>query len=112
MKLILSNLVYYGVIFFLSASSALSQGMATAAPLITHDPYFSVWSTTNNLADSDTTHWTGSPQPMSGIALIDGKSYLFMGHNPDNIPAMLQISRSIMPTHTRYEFRQSGVMLS
>lgn len=111
MKLVLSNLIHYGVIFFLAASSALSQGMATSTPLITHDPYFSVWSTTNDLADSDTTHWTGSPQPMSGIALIDGKSYRFMGHNPDSIPAMLQTSRSIMPTHTRYEFRQSGVML-
>jgi len=96
---------------FLGTLSAIAQQRAPSTPLITHDPYFSVWSNTDNLADSDTTHWTGSPQPLSGIARIDGKPYRFMGKNPDNLPAMQQIARSITPTHTRYEFRQSGVTL-
>jgi hypothetical protein len=97
--------------FCLGVSSGGAQERAPATPLITHDPYFSVWSTTDNLADSDTTHWTGSPQPISGVASIDGKSYRFMGHHPDGIPAMQQTGRSLTPTHTRYEFRQSGITL-
>jgi len=99
------------VILCLGVGSALSQERAPATPLITHDPYFSVWSTTDTLSDSDTTHWTGSPQPISGIARIDGKAYRFMGRHPDGVPAMQQTSRSITPTHTRYEFRQGGITL-
>jgi Domain of unknown function (DUF4965)/Domain of unknown function (DUF1793)/Domain of unknown function (DUF5127)/Domain of unknown function (DUF4964) len=110
MKLAVSHLACLTA-FCLGVSSGAAQERAPATPLITHDPYFSVWSTTDNLADSDTTHWTGSPQPISGVASIDGKSYRFMGHHPDSIPAMQQTGRSLTPTHTRYEFRQSGITL-
>lgn len=99
------------VMFCLSVISVLAQQIAPATPLITHDPYFSIWSTTNKLTDSDTTHWTGAPQPITGIARIDGKPYRFMGRHPDSIPAMQQTASSIMPTHTRYEFRQNGITL-
>lgn len=95
----------------LGVASAASQQRAPATPLITHDPYFSVWSTTDNLTDSNTTHWTGAPQPTVGIARIDGKPFRFMGHDPESISAMQQVSSSIMPTHTRYEFRHGGVKL-
>lgn len=88
-----------------------SQQRAPATPLITHDPYFSVWSNTDNLTDSDTMHWTGSPQPIQGIVRIDNKPYRFLGRHPNNIPAMSQTASSITPTHTFYEFRQDGITL-
>ena len=93
------------------AGLAVSQQRVPATPLITHDPYFSVWSASDLLTDSETTHWTGSAQPLVGIAEIDGKPYRFMGKNPGQVPAMKQTSSSITPTHTRYAFRQSGVTL-
>jgi hypothetical protein len=92
-------------------SLAIAQQRAPATPLIAHNPYFSIWSTTDNLTDSNTTHWTGAPQPISGLVRIDGKPYRFMGRDPRDIPAMEQISRSITPTHTRYEFKAAGVDL-
>jgi hypothetical protein len=98
-------------VFFLGVGSAMCQMRAPATPLITHDPYFSIWSTTDKLTDSDTTHWTGAPQPINGIARIDGKSYRFMGRTHDNTPAMQQISSTVTPTHTRYEFCQGGIKL-
>jgi hypothetical protein len=71
-------------LFCLVVSPAHAQQRAPATPLITHDPYFSIWSTTDRLTDSDTTHWTGSPQPICGIARIDGKPYRFMGREPED----------------------------
>ena len=95
----------------LGLAPAVSQQRAPATPLIAHDPYFSVWSATDKLTDSETTHWTGTAQPLIGVVRIDGKPFRFMGSNPDDIPAMPQVSSSITPTHTRYEFRQGGVKL-
>src|SRR6202789_2056487 len=99
------------VVLCFCASVAFSQLRPPATPLITHDPYFSIWSTTDNLADSDTSHLTGASQPIGGIARIDGKSYRFMGKHPENLPAMEQTSRLVTPTHTRYEFHQGGIAL-
>jgi len=94
---------------FVAAASAPSQQRVPATPLITHDPYFSIWSKTDKLTDSDTVHWTGTEQPIAGIARIDGKAYRFMGATPDSVPPMEQTGRVIAPTHTRYTFRAAGV---
>ena len=93
------------------SGTAFSQGRVPATPLITHDPYFSVWSTTDLLTDSETTHWTGTAQSLTGVADIDGKPYRFMGRYPEQVPAMKQTSSSITPTHTYYAFTEVGVTL-
>jgi hypothetical protein len=83
-----------------------------STPLIVHDPYFSVWSNTDKLTDSNTRHWTGHEEPLQSLIRIDGKTFRIMGRGPGDIPAMEQTASSLSFTHTSYTFADSGVRLN
>ena len=44
---------------------------AASIPLIMHDPYFSIWSSSDHLYDADTVHWTGKRQQIRGYLTVD-----------------------------------------
>lgn len=62
-----------------------------AYPLITHDPYFSIWSFKDNLNESATKHWTGAENSLVGTIKIDDKAYTFLGE-------ITYPSETILPT--------------
>ena len=88
------------------------QLRSPAYPLITIDPYFSVWSPSNKLNESNTVHWTNSPNTMSGIATIDGKEYRVIGDSKSDVPAMRQVSSDCTAFSTKYVFEDAGVRLT
>jgi hypothetical protein len=83
-----------------------------AVPLIVHDPYFSVWSFSDRLADDDPRHWTGTVDSLCSMIRIDGKPYRLMGAEPRDIPPMPQVGLKVWPTRTIYEFRNAEVSLT
>lgn len=82
-----------------------------AVPLVTHDPYFSVWSVTDQLTDSWPRHWTGTTMGMCGMIRIDDQTFRWCGQLPGNIPAMKQTAYEVDFTSTTYRFEASGVEL-
>ncbi len=87
---------------------------APAVPLIVHDPFFSIWSAGDRLAEVWPTHWTGRNQSLCGLIRIDGVTYRFMGRAERSgpaIPAMEQTDLTITATRSTYRFTAAGVAL-
>lgn len=80
-----------------------------AVPLVTHDPYFSIWSPGDNLNTTDTIHWTGKPHRLVDTVDVDGREYRIMGGSADGLPTLAQRSLTVLPTRTIYVFEGAGV---
>lgn len=76
----MKKLFTVAVLLFITANIFAQASKAPAYPLITHDPYFSIWSTTDDLTASPTKHWTGTDHSLMGLIQVDGIVYRFMGN--------------------------------
>lgn len=76
-----------------------------AIPLIVHDPYLSVWSTSDHLYDDWPKHWTTRVQAMCGIVRVDGKAMRFMGAaaKPSETAVQKEVTYSATRTHYRFQ---------
>lgn len=84
---------------------------ASAVPLVTVDPYFSIWSFSDTLYGDSTRHWTGRENRMNAGIIIDGTYYSLMGRLNSNshqifngLETVEQKSVDISPLITTYEF--------
>ena len=89
----------------------------SAIPLMTSDPFFSIWSMSDKLNEDVTHHWTGKRNPMSAAVCVDDKIYYLMGqmmcdgdrHSTGYYPVIEQTSVEVFPTRTIYCFENSVV---
>src|SRR5581483_5144275 len=107
--------LYAAVLAIFASQTIRAQEPVTVrtptTPLVLHDPYFSVWSFNDELTDGPTRHWTGSPQRMAGFIRVDGKTFRFLGDYREISP-LKQVSRTLWPTRTIYDFEGAGIHLS
>ena len=90
----------------------------TAVPLVTVDPYFSIWSFADKLYDDATRHWSNNRAAMTGFLKVDEKYYRFMGkiqadngiyfYEPDVIE---QTDVDVRATKTVYTFENDVLKL-
>lgn len=83
-----------------------------AVPLVTSDPYLSVWSEADHLNDDVTRHWTRRPHPLVSLIRIDGKTFRLMGNDPADAPAFPQTRLQVLPTRSIYDFGDSHVRVT
>ena len=56
---------------------------APAIPLITVDPYFSVWAPNETINFAPTEFWSGKQNSILGVVYIDGERFTFLGYHRD-----------------------------
>jgi hypothetical protein len=110
--LVLAALAIVGSGSFAGAAAAETGPFRPpAVPLVTHDPYFSIWAVRDKLTDDWPRHWTGTVHALSALARIDGRPFRVMGPSPWNVPALPQTGLEVTPTQTTYTFADAGVEL-
>src|SRR5512133_1537111 len=84
-----------------------------AVPLVTHDPYFSIWSAADRLTDEPTKHWTGADHSLVALLRVDGRTFRVAGTAPVGQFAPLpQTGLEVWPTRTIYRFAGQGIALT
>ena len=87
----------------------MSEQIVPSIPLITHDPYFSIWVPGNTLNEHPTECWTGAEKPILGEITVDGTAYRFLGKGDS--PVLKQVSLAVEATSTTALFCGADIEL-
>ena len=80
-----------------------------AVPLVSVDPFFSIWSAADKLTDAETTHWSGPQMPVGVTLTADGKTWRLCGRAPENVPALPQTGVTVKPLESVYTFAEGAL---
>src|SRR5690242_21722950 len=98
---------------FVSLCGAADQPFRPpAVPLVTSDPYLSIWSEADQLNGDVTKHWTHHPHSLVSLIRVDGKAYRLMGNEPKDVPPLPQKSVEVFPTRSVYQFANAQVRVT
>ena len=87
-------------LFALQRIVAQNDRQAPAYPLVVHDPYFSIWSMTDDVTSQPTAHWTGAQHALVGLISVDGVDYRFLGKEADVYADIVPTSATGLITET------------
>ena len=83
-----------------------------SVPLVTFDPFLSIWSPADHLTDRPTQHWTRREHSLESLIRVDGQAFRLMGSNPASVPALPQVALEVTPTRSIYEFEDAKIHVS
>jgi hypothetical protein len=83
-----------------------------AVPLVTSDPFLSIWSEADHLTDDVTRHWTHRPHALISLIRVDGNTSRLMGHEPASVPAFPQTGLEVTPTRSIYQFADAKIRVT
>jgi hypothetical protein len=109
-----STLGVLGTLLLISCGSFQATAAATSfrppsVPLVTFDPFLSIWSPADRLTDHATQHWTRREHSLVSLIRVDGQVFRLMGNNPTNLPPLPQVGLQVTPTRSIYDFEGGRV---
>jgi hypothetical protein len=110
-------MIHRFIISFAFAIIGLMQASAQpfrppSVPLVTFDPYLSIWSPADHLTDRTTQHWTKRPHSLVSVIRVDGAAYRLMGQDPEGVPALPQTGLQVTPTRSIYHFENDKIRVT
>ena len=92
---------FFRILFAAASLVALTSFAQTfrppAVPLVTFDPYLSIWSCADQLTDRNTRHWTKHEHSLVSLIRVDGQTFRLMGNDPAAVPPLPQTSSQSRP---------------
>src|ERR1022692_805215 len=106
------SLILSAAIIIATLDAAAQSFRPPSVPLVTFDPYLSIWSPADHLTDRATQHWTKREHALVSLIRVDGQVFRIMGNDPTNVPPMPQVGLTVTPTRSIYEFEDTKVHVS
>jgi hypothetical protein len=111
-KPLIQNAWFFVIVYLLLLQTILAAEIAfrpPAVPLVTSDPYLSIWSEADHLNGDVTRHWTHREHSLVSLIRVDEKVYRLMGKDPQEAPAFPQTGVAVLPTRSIYDFDNGQV---
>lgn len=87
-------------------------GRPPAVPLLVRSPSVSTWQTADELAARWPVYWSDRTRAMTGVAVVDGAKYLFLGAPREfNAVSATQLDRAMTPTRSSFTFAAGTITL-
>lgn len=90
-----------GSVQVVETGNVVNEVRPPATPLVTVDPYFSIWSAADRATDVPTTHWTGNHHPLVAAVRVDGQVYRVLGKAEPKLEVCLP-TIGVEPWRARY----------